>query len=159
MTASLDLKICLGEIPYLKCFNSCEWAPTYIMVTHCSLFSPWLDRKEILHNGDKKEMATGHQSKRSIVSVSSCPERKRLTENHHKLTFLILCLKCVLISLLIRIVLFLNAIYLLKCTWSILAMVPLQHNQIYLSRSIGVWWWIFGSRSTSKVTPEVFSWD
>ncbi len=24
---------------------------------------------------------------------------------------------------------------------------------------IGVWWWIFGSRSTFKVTPEVFSWD
>ncbi len=24
---------------------------------------------------------------------------------------------------------------------------------------IGVWWWVFGSRSTFKVTPEVFSWD
>ncbi len=24
---------------------------------------------------------------------------------------------------------------------------------------IGVWWWIFGSRSAFKVTPEVFSWD
>ncbi len=23
---------------------------------------------------------------------------------------------------------------------------------------IGVWWWIFGSRSAFKVTPEVFSW-
>ncbi len=24
---------------------------------------------------------------------------------------------------------------------------------------IGVWWWILGSRSAFKVTPEVFSWD
>ncbi len=24
---------------------------------------------------------------------------------------------------------------------------------------IGVWWWVFGSRSAFKVTPEVFSWD
>ncbi len=24
---------------------------------------------------------------------------------------------------------------------------------------IGVWWWIFGSMSAFKVTPEVFSWD
>ncbi len=24
---------------------------------------------------------------------------------------------------------------------------------------IGVWWWIFDSRSAFKVTPEVFSWD
>ncbi len=23
----------------------------------------------------------------------------------------------------------------------------------------GVWWWVFGSRSACKVTPEVFSWD
>ncbi len=23
---------------------------------------------------------------------------------------------------------------------------------------IGVWWWVFGSRSAFKVTPEVFSW-
>ncbi len=26
-------------------------------------------------------------------------------------------------------------------------------------QNIGVWWWIFGSRSILKVTPEVFSWD
>ncbi len=24
---------------------------------------------------------------------------------------------------------------------------------------IGVWWWVFGSMSAFKVTPEVFSWD
>ncbi len=24
---------------------------------------------------------------------------------------------------------------------------------------IGVWWWVFGSRSAFKITPEVFSWD
>ncbi len=29
----------------------------------------------------------------------------------------------------------------------------------YFSKVIGVWWWIFGSRSAFKVTPEVFSWD
>ncbi len=26
-------------------------------------------------------------------------------------------------------------------------------------QAIGVWWWVFGSRSAFKVTPEVLSWD
>ncbi len=29
----------------------------------------------------------------------------------------------------------------------------------YFSKVIGVWWWIFGSRSAFKVTSEAFSWD
>ncbi len=32
--------------------------------------------------------------------------------------------------------------------------VPVLNAQV-----LGVWWWIFGSRSVFKVTPEVFSWD
>ncbi len=32
------------------------------------------------------------------------------------------------------------------------------HFWLYV-QVIGVWWWVFGSRSVLKVTPEVFSWD
>lgn len=58
------------------------------MMTHGGYFSPWLDRREIFQDADQKEMATGHQYERSILSASSCPERNRLTEKHHTVALL-----------------------------------------------------------------------
>ncbi len=34
-----------------------------------------------------------------------------------------------------------------------------NYVSIFVAQVIGVWWWVFGSRSAFKVTPEVFSWD
>ncbi len=30
---------------------------------------------------------------------------------------------------------------------------------VHIMTIIGVWWWVFDSRSSFKVTPKVFSWD
>ncbi len=37
--------------------------------------------------------------------------------------------------------------------------VPILFFHIMNVQDIGVWWWIFGSRSAFKVTSEEFSWD
>ncbi len=47
---------------------------------------------------------------------------------------------------------YLNFLFLLQQFWKCLKWLY-PYVQV-----IGVWWWVFGSRSVFKVTPEVFSW-